>query len=216
MPTELSEDAHASLADDVARATSTRPENLKITLISIHGLIRARDPELGRDADTGGQVKYVLELARELAEPSECPRSRVADPADRRPQTRRRLRPVGRADFARTRKSSESRSAPNAICVKSRCGRIWKCSSIRRCRTFKRTGLPDIIHGHYADAGLVGRAVGAVAAHSVCVHRPFAGTRQTPAAFSGQGRRAKRWKEGTNSPRGSKPKKSRWKPPRWW
>ncbi len=40
---------------------------LKITLISLHGLIRAKDCELGRDADTGGQVKYVLELAKELA-----------------------------------------------------------------------------------------------------------------------------------------------------
>ena len=40
---------------------------LRITLISLHGLIRGRDPELGCDADTGGQVKYVLELARELA-----------------------------------------------------------------------------------------------------------------------------------------------------
>ena len=41
---------------------------LKITLISLHGLIRAEAPELGRDADTGGQIKYVLELARELAQ----------------------------------------------------------------------------------------------------------------------------------------------------
>lgn len=40
---------------------------IKITLISLHGLIRGHDCELGRDADTGGQVKYVLELARELA-----------------------------------------------------------------------------------------------------------------------------------------------------
>jgi sucrose-phosphate synthase len=42
--------------------------NLKVTLISLHGLIRAHDPQLGRDADPGGQVKYVLELAREFAE----------------------------------------------------------------------------------------------------------------------------------------------------
>ncbi len=28
---------------------------LKITLISLHGLIRAHEPELGRDADTGGK-----------------------------------------------------------------------------------------------------------------------------------------------------------------
>ena len=28
-----------------------------IQLYSIHGLLRAKDPELGRNADTGGQVK---------------------------------------------------------------------------------------------------------------------------------------------------------------
>ncbi|MCA9029644.1 MAG: HAD family hydrolase, partial [Planctomycetaceae bacterium] len=42
-------------------------EKLNIALISLHGLIRVENPELGRDADTGGQVIYVLELARELA-----------------------------------------------------------------------------------------------------------------------------------------------------
>ncbi len=38
-----------------------------IQSFSIHGLIRGASPELGRDADTGGQVKYVLELARALS-----------------------------------------------------------------------------------------------------------------------------------------------------
>ena len=41
---------------------------LHLVLISVHGLIRGRDLELGRDADTGGQTKYVVELARALAE----------------------------------------------------------------------------------------------------------------------------------------------------
>ncbi|PPR90873.1 hypothetical protein GOBAR_AA29817 [Gossypium barbadense] len=33
---------------------------------SLHGLIRGEGMELGRDSDTGGQVKYVVELARAL------------------------------------------------------------------------------------------------------------------------------------------------------
>jgi sucrose-phosphate synthase len=37
-------------------------------MISVHGLIRGRDLELGRDADTGGQTLYVVELIRALAE----------------------------------------------------------------------------------------------------------------------------------------------------
>ena len=41
---------------------------LYIVLISVHGLIRGDDLELGRDADTGGQTKYVVELARALSE----------------------------------------------------------------------------------------------------------------------------------------------------
>ncbi|KAK2992465.1 hypothetical protein RJ640_011604 [Escallonia rubra] len=35
-------------------------------LCSLHGLIRGEGMELGRDSDTGGQVKYVVELARAL------------------------------------------------------------------------------------------------------------------------------------------------------
>lgn len=33
----------------------------------MHGLVRGQNMELGRDSDTGGQVKYVVELARALA-----------------------------------------------------------------------------------------------------------------------------------------------------
>ena len=39
---------------------------LYFALFSIHGLVRGNNIELGQDADTGGQVKYVVELAREL------------------------------------------------------------------------------------------------------------------------------------------------------
>jgi len=42
-------------------------EGLYFCLISIHGLIRGNDLELGRDADTGGQTRYVVELTRALA-----------------------------------------------------------------------------------------------------------------------------------------------------
>ena len=40
---------------------------LYIALLSIHGLIRWHNLELGRDADTGGQTLYVVELAQALA-----------------------------------------------------------------------------------------------------------------------------------------------------
>lgn len=40
---------------------------LYVILISLHGLVRGENMELGRDSDTGGQVKYVVEFARALA-----------------------------------------------------------------------------------------------------------------------------------------------------
>ena len=57
-----------------------------LVLISIHGLIRGDDLELGRDADTGGQTQYVVELARALGENESVAqvdlglRERLADP----------------------------------------------------------------------------------------------------------------------------------------
>jgi sucrose-phosphate synthase len=54
-------------------------------MISVHGLIRGDELELGRDADTGGQTKYVVDLARALARHPEVERvdlvtRRVVDP----------------------------------------------------------------------------------------------------------------------------------------
>ncbi|XP_076919155.1 sucrose-phosphate synthase 4-like [Bidens hawaiensis] len=46
----------------------SKSRQLYIVLISIHGLVRGENMELGRDSDTGGQVKYVVELARALAD----------------------------------------------------------------------------------------------------------------------------------------------------
>ena len=43
------------------------PAGIYIALLSIHGLIRGKNLELGRDADTGGQTLYVVELAQALA-----------------------------------------------------------------------------------------------------------------------------------------------------
>ncbi|XP_073003315.1 probable sucrose-phosphate synthase 2 [Typha latifolia] len=42
-------------------------KKLYIVLVSLHGLVRGENMELGRDSDTGGQVKYVVELARALS-----------------------------------------------------------------------------------------------------------------------------------------------------
>ncbi|XP_073062542.1 probable sucrose-phosphate synthase 1 [Primulina eburnea] len=49
-----------------AWSSQQKGKRLYIVLISLHGLIRGENMELGRDSDTGGQVKYVVELARAL------------------------------------------------------------------------------------------------------------------------------------------------------
>ena len=44
---------------------------LKLLHLHLHGLFRSHELELGRDADTGGQTLYVLELVRSLAQRAE-------------------------------------------------------------------------------------------------------------------------------------------------
>ena len=41
---------------------------LYIQMHSMHGLFRSQNLELGRDEDTGGQIVYVLELAKALGD----------------------------------------------------------------------------------------------------------------------------------------------------
>ena len=43
----------------------------KFLHLHLHGLIRSKNLELCRDADTGGQTQYVLQLIKSLANTSE-------------------------------------------------------------------------------------------------------------------------------------------------
>ena len=155
MTTESPERTRATTEDEVATAAATPPKNLKVSLISLHGLIRAHDLELGRDADTGGQVTYVLELARELA----------AQPNVREVEllTRQIIDPKVDDDYAQL----EEAISENAKIVRIPFGpkryvrkeSLWPYLEFFIDQTlvhFRRTGVPDIIHGHYADAGRAG------------------------------------------------------------
>ncbi|HBL47011.1 HAD-IIB family hydrolase [Gimesia sp.] len=138
-----------------ARLTRNKRGDLKITLISLHGLIRGHDCELGRDADTGGQVKYVLELARELAAHSHVREVELL--------TRQIIDPKVDDDYAQV----EEQISENAKIVRIPFGpkrylrkeSLWPFIELfidQTLQHFRRTGLPDIIHGHYADAGVAG------------------------------------------------------------
>lgn len=133
-----------------------KPEDgLYIMLISVHGLIRGHDLELGRDADTGGQTKYVVELARALAE---CPDVGRVDLV-----TRQVIDKKIDDDYARPIEPL----SPHAAIVRLACGPrrylrkevLWPYLDgfiDNVLQHLRQTGrVPDLIHGHYADAGYV-------------------------------------------------------------
>ena len=129
---------------------------LYILLLSIHGLIRGRDLELGRDADTGGQTKYVVELLNALGSRPEVARADL--------MTRRVVDPHVSEDYA---EAIESLSDKTRI-VRIECGEqayvpkeaLWDSLDSFADNALdylnRQERLPDIIHTHYADAGYVG------------------------------------------------------------
>ena len=129
---------------------------LNIVLVSVHGLIRSHDLELGRDADTGGQTLYVVELARALAR---CP-----EVASVQLLTRRVEDAELSADYAREFETL----AEGARIVRIEAGppgyiskeALWDYLDefADNALEFLRAGgsVPDVIHSHYADGGYVG------------------------------------------------------------
>ena len=134
-------------------------KGLYIQLISVHGLMRAHDLELGRDADTGGQIKYVIELATALAQHPD----------------------VGRVDLL-TRQVFSSKLDPiyaqateflaeGVNIVRLPCGPrrylrkevLWPyldSFADAALQHIKKIGrIPDVIHSHYADAGYVASTI---------------------------------------------------------
>lgn len=129
---------------------------LFILLLSIHGLVRGHDLELGRDADTGGQVKYVVELARALGERPDVEKAILL--------TRRVMDDQVSPDYAEV----EEPLSGKASIVRIECGEqkylrkelLWDCLDSFSDNVFdylqSQDRMPDIIHSHYADAGYVG------------------------------------------------------------
>jgi sucrose-phosphate synthase len=126
-----------------------------LMLLSVHGLIRGHNLELGRDADTGGQTKYVVELTRALAEHPEVERVDLV--------TRRVIDSKVDSDYAQPVEELGN----GAYIVRLPCGPrrylrkevLWPYldsfadNVLQHLRKIGR--LPDLIHSHYADAGYV-------------------------------------------------------------
>lgn len=138
--------------------TRKRPvkKPLFIVLLSIHGLVRGHDMELGRDADTGGQVKYVVELTRALGEHPDVEKAVLL--------TRRVVDDAVSPDYARTLEPlSEKASIVRIECGEEKYLRkelLWDCLDNFSDNVFaflkSQKRIPDILHSHYADAGYVG------------------------------------------------------------
>jgi len=142
----------------------SRTSGLTIHLFSVHGLIRGHDLELGRDADTGGQTTYVVELARALGQ-----HEAVADVVlftrwidDERVSN----------DYAR----EEEPIGENARIVRIKAGGgsyrrkelLWPhldafVAGVLRWNR-EHGARPDVVHGHYADAGYVAEELAAALA----------------------------------------------------
>ena len=126
-----------------------------IMLVSVHGRVRGSDMELGADADTGGQITYVVELARDLIEHPEVDRVDLV--------TRRIV--DSKVDPVYAEPIEEL--APGSRIVRIDCGPkryLAKESLWPHLDSFadnlvhylrEQGNAPDLIHGHYADAGYV-------------------------------------------------------------
>ncbi|MEO6870383.1 MAG: HAD family hydrolase, partial [Ginsengibacter sp.] len=126
-----------------------------IQLFSPHGLIRYKDPEIGRDKDTGGQVKYVLELLETLAN---HPQVRKVDLFTRRINDKR-VSPSYEQEIERVNEK--------ARIVRITCGgntyrnkeSLWDYLDEFVDKTIRfierEDDFPDVVHGHYADGNYI-------------------------------------------------------------
>ncbi len=130
-------------------------DGLYIILISIHGLIRSDNMELGRDSDTGGQIKYVVELARSLIQHPDIGRVDLLT----RAVTDSKIPDVytqPREEIAKNANIIRLPFGPRRYLRKEVLWPHLDSFTDQALYYIRQTGLyPHIIHGHYADAGYV-------------------------------------------------------------
>ena len=126
-----------------------------IQMFSIHGLVRAENMELGRDADTGGQIKYVVELGRHLSRRNDIGRVDLF--------TRLIADKAVSEDYA----AVEEKVTDKFSIIRIQCGGrkykrkelLWPHLDEYVDRAIKRyrqnRTVPDLVHGHYPDGGYV-------------------------------------------------------------
>ena len=124
-------------------------------MFSVHGLLRAENMQLGHDADTGGQIKYVVELCNALSQSENVERVELFTRLiDDRALSEDYARPIERVN-------------DKFSIVRIQCGGkkymrkelLWPHLDEYVDKTIKyikrQNAVPDIVHGHYPDAGYV-------------------------------------------------------------
>jgi len=131
-------------------------DTLYICLLSVHGLVRGRDLELGRDADTGGQTKYVVELASALARQPDVGKVELLTRFIDDPQTDDIYRlPVEK--IADTAQIVRIEAGPPTYLPKEQLWDYLDSFVDNALEYLKSRGrMPHLLHSHYADAGYVG------------------------------------------------------------
>lgn len=142
--------------------TTPKSEGFYIQLFSPHGLIRFDEPQIGRDKDTGGQVKYVLELLESL---SLQPKVRKVDLFTRRIVDKR---------VSSSYEQVTEQVNDKARIVRITCGgnayrpkeSLWDYLDEFVDKTIRfierEDDLPDIAHGHYADGNYLASQIAEV------------------------------------------------------
>ncbi len=132
-----------------------KKHKLYIQMFSIHGLLRSKNMEMGHDADTGGQINYVVELGKALSKRGDVERIDLF--------TRLIMDKAVSEDYSRPIEQVNDKFR----IVRIQCGGrkyirkelLWPYLDEFVDKTIKfikrENAIPDIVHGHYADAGYV-------------------------------------------------------------
>ncbi len=147
---------------------------MRVLSLQVHGLLKSSRNEFGRNPDTGGQTLYVLELAKALGRKGVSVDlvTRLIDSPEYDPYYSLPLEEIpdsdGRARIVRLEYGPKERFVPKE--------QLWEylpqlVSAGRKFYGRQNNGVqdrfsasdgnsyPDIIHSHYADAGLVGMSL---------------------------------------------------------
>ena len=131
------------------------PQKYHIQMFSVHGLLRAENMQLGHDADTGGQIKYVVELCDALSQSENVKRVELF--------TRLIRDKAISEDYAQPVEQVNDKFS----IVRIQCGGkkylrkelLWPHLDEYVDKTIKyikrQNAIPDIVQGHYPDGGYV-------------------------------------------------------------